>query len=401
MATPTSLVIPNQDLKVIGLIGTGHFFSHVYMLLLPPLFPLLREVYGVGFTELGFALTVFSLATGLTQAPVGFLVDHYGARTLLIGGIFLEALAIALIGVFPYYGALLACLALAGLANAVYHPADYSILNASVAPERMGRAFSLHTFAGFLGNALAPMTILTLTAVGGWRLGLITCGAAGAIVALLLALNSAVLHDVSKSARGAASSHERGSWQLLFKAPILMGMLFFVCIAIIGQGINGFSVAALHALYDAPLTDAGKILTAYVFASPIGVLVGGWIADRYHRHDVVAALCFIVSGIAILAVAALDLPLTMIAALFALGGFAIGLVAPSRDMLVRAVTPPGQFGKVFGFVSTGFNIGGIIAPPIFGYLLDHGDPKLLFWAVGVMSLLTVATVLETGRRGRR
>ena len=47
----------------------------LYMLLLPPLFPLLREVYGVGYTELGFAISVFSIVTACTQAPVGFAVD--------------------------------------------------------------------------------------------------------------------------------------------------------------------------------------------------------------------------------------------------------------------------------------------------------------------------------------
>ena len=124
--------------KVIGLISTGHFLSHFYMLLLPPLFPVLREVYGVGFTELGLALTAFSLTTGFTQAPIGFLVDRYGARGILIAGVMLESLVIVLIAFFPFYAALVALLVLAGLANAVYHPADYAILNASVARERMG-----------------------------------------------------------------------------------------------------------------------------------------------------------------------------------------------------------------------------------------------------------------------
>ena len=118
MTSDASVVRAPSNAKVIALISTGHFFSHFYMLLLPPLFPILRDVYGVGFTELGLALTAFSLSTGFTQAPVGFLVDRYGARGILIAGVMLESVAIVLIAIFPVYSALVALLVLAGLANA-------------------------------------------------------------------------------------------------------------------------------------------------------------------------------------------------------------------------------------------------------------------------------------------
>ena len=401
MAVNASLALTSHDTKVISLVSAGHFFSHFYMLLLPPLFPLLRDIYGVGYTELGFAIAVFSITTGLTQVPVGFLVDRYGASRILIAGIYLEALAIALIGVFPYYGALLGFMVLAGLANAVYHPADYAILNASVNQQRMGRAFSIHTFAGFSGDTLAPLTILFLVAVANWRTGLIICGIAGALTATAMLYHSALLQDTTDTQpdhRKDKTSHS--GVRLLLTAPIIMGLLFFVCISLAGRGVNGFTVATLNALYETPLETAALVLSAFLFASPIGVLVGGWIADRVSRHDVVAASCFVVSGLAIFVVAAVELSLISIALLFAIAGFCSGIVAPSRDMMIRSVTPPGEMGKVFGFVSTGFNIGGIIGPILFGYLLDHSDPRLVFWAVAAISIVTVVTVLETGRRGR-
>jgi len=207
-----------KNAKVIALISTGHFMSHFYMLLLPPLFPVLREVYGVGFTELGLALTAFSLTTGITQAPVGFLVDRYGARGILIAGVALESLAIVLIGFFPVYAALVALLVLAGIANAVYHPADYAILNASVAKERMGRAFSIHTFAGYLGAALAPVTMIALMNWTDWQTALVICGVCGAAVAGIMALNSEVLLDATSSPDG-GDEHDgvarHSGWRLL------------------------------------------------------------------------------------------------------------------------------------------------------------------------------------------
>lgn len=389
--------------KVIGLISTGHFFSHFYMLLLPPLFPVLRDVYGVGFTELGLALTAFSLTTGFTQAPVGFLVDRYGARGILIAGMMLESVAIALIAVFPVYSALVALLVLAGLANAVYHPADYAIMNASVAKERMGRAFSIHTFAGYLGAAVAPVTMIALMSWTDWRTALVICGICGGLVGVLMALNSEVLIDATAT-RDDATEHygERrlSGLRLLFSVPILMGLLFFTGLSMASHGVTDFSVSALHLIYDAPLIEAGAVLSAFLFASPVGVLLGGWVADRTKHHDRFAAACFIVIAAMIFIVASVDMSLEAIAVVFAIAGLANGLVAPSRDMLIRAVTPPGEMGKVFGFVSVGYNIGGIFAPVMYGYILDHSNPALLFWIVGFISLGTVATVLVTGRIGR-
>lgn len=390
--------------RVIGLVSTAHFFSHFYMLLLPPLFPMLRDVYGVGFTELGFAITVYSLTTGLTQAPVGFLVDRVGARVILISGLVLESMAFILIGVFPSYGALIVLMVLAGLGNAVFHPANYSILNASVDQHRMGRAFSIHTFAGMLGNAVAPVTMIFLISFTDWRNALILCGLTGIAVAVAVLLNSAVLDEdvASTGPEVAAEKPFAGSViKLLFSVPILSGLLFFVGISVTSHGISTFSVSTLTLMYGEPLTTVGFVLTVYLFATPAGVLLGGWVADRVRRHDLVAVGCFVVMALSIFAVAALPMGLAAIAVLFAIAGLFSGVVSPSRDMMIRSVTPKGEMGKVFGFVSTGFNIGGMIAPLIFGYILDHAAPASVFWVVGLAALATVATVLFTGGRGRK
>ncbi len=403
MELEARLSVPQGETKVIGLICAGHFFSHFYLLLVPPLFPILREVYGVGFTELGFALACFSITTGLVQIPVGFLVDRYGAGRILTAGMFLEAVAISLIGVFPLYGALVALMIAAGLANTVYHPADYAILNASVDKSRIGRVFSFHTFTGYLGDALGPATILFLTAFIDWRAAMIVCGASGAVVAALLWMNSEALADASgrRPAAQADGPPRRTGMALLFSVPMLMGLLFFAGISITGRGFSNFGVSTLHELYQTPLGTAGILISAYLFASPVGVLAGGYFADRATRHDLIAAGCFVAIAASIFLVAAFDPPNVLIGVLFAIAGFSNGFVAPPRDMMIRAITPPGEMGKVFGFVSTGYNVGGTVAPILYGWLLDHADPRSLFWVMGVVALLTVGTVLITGRGGRR
>ena len=395
--------------RAVAVVSTAHFTSHFYLLLLPPLFPLLRDAYGVGYTELGFAVSVFSIVTACAQAPVGFAVDRFGARRLLAAGLLLEGAAFALIGLAPFYGALVALMAVAGLANSVYHPADYSLLNASVNPRRMGRAFSFHTSAGMLGNALAPVTMVFLMAFLDWRAALTLCGGVGIAVGLLVTCSGRALREgpggagdgaAGRAAAGAAAGGAAGlrGVRLLMSAPILLGTLFFFGISVAGYGIHSFSVSALHVLHDAPIAAATTVLTAYLFASPVGVLAGGWAADRIRRrHDAFAAACIVLVAVCIGAVAAFRPPLAVIAGFFVVAGFFSGMVAPSRDMLIRSMSPPGEIAKVFGFVSTGFNLGGIVAPVTFGFLLDRSDPGIVFWAVALASLATVFTVLTTGR----
>jgi MFS family permease len=391
--------------KLIGLVSVAHFFSHFYPLLLPPLFPLLTDAYGVGFTELGFAYATFSVVTTLTQAPMGFVVDRYGARGLLIAGLALESVAFGLIGVFPSYAALIILMAVAGLANSVFHPADYSLLSAGVQSSRMGRAFSFHTAAGYLGEAVAPVTIVVLLAAVGLQGGLLLCGVAGLATVIWLMINRHILDATDAVHRASSGANEQGAGTktglgLLFSLPMIIGLVFFMGIALSMRGVTSFSVSVLHLLYETPLALASTVLSAFLFASPVGVLIGGWLADRTQRHDLVAAACFLSIAGAIAVVASVELPLVWIGVLFAVAGLASGVVAPSRDMMIRNVTPPGQSGKVFGFVTSGYNIAGMIGPPAFGYLLDNADPRLIFWAVVGLSLATLMAALVTGSQGR-
>jgi len=392
---------PPKHFKVVGLVSTGHFLSHFYMLLIPPLFPLLKDEFGIGFTELGITITVFSVVTGLTQAPVGFLVDRFGARKILLCGLLLESAAFIWIGLSPSYWMLLAMMGVAGLANAVYHPANYAILNASVQSGRIGQAFSIHTAAGMLGNAVAPVTMVLLLSVTDWKTGLIVCGVTGGLASVLIAANAGALQETASQTEIKQPSTARSGLRLLFSQPILLGALFFLCIGVAGHGVSAFGVATLTVIHEITVTEAATILSAYLFASPIGVLCGGWIADRIRHHHLFAGVCFVAIALAFFTMAGLSMRLEVIAFVFVIAGFFSGVVSPSRDMLIRSLAPPTEMGKVFGFVSTGFNVAGIIAPPLFGYILDHHNPSAVFWTVGAVSLLTVLTVVTTGQKRER
>lgn len=387
------------DAKVIGLIGVAHFFSHFYILLLPPLFPTLRDEFGVSFLELGLIMTVFSAATASSQLPFGYLVDRFGARWILIGGLALEALAFLWIGFGDSFWGLLALMAVAGVANGVYHPADYAILSASVSGPRMGRAFSLHTFAGFAGFAVAPPLIIFLSELMGWRTALVVCGGAGLVTAAILMLSAQSLHTKAKLAdeAGKTAAPEAPSRALLFSFPILMCLGFYTLTALGSGGLNNFLVSALNLLHGTAIPVATGALTGYLVGTTIGILLGGVLADRTQNHNLIAAFCFFATAIMIAIVASVDMPDPLLIASLTAQGMMHGIIMPSRDMIVRSVTPDGQYGKVFGFVTTGFSIGGIVAPMIFGFILDEFSAALVFYAIAAFMFLSMFTVFTSAR----
>lgn len=382
--------------RAVALISAGHFLSHYWVLLLPPIFPLLTTELGVGYVELGALLTVFNIASAITHVPIGFLVDRLGARRVLAVGLVVEGLAVAAMGAGGGYASLLALMAVAGVANSVFHPADYAILAGSVDGRRMGRAYSVHTFAGFLGWAVAPGIMMGFVTFSTWRTGLVVAGLAGVVVAVAIAASARTLReDHVPGAAGArrAGGGMRAGLGLLMTPAMLMCFAFFFCIAMAAAGIHGFAVSTLVTLYDTPQAAASAALTGYLVGSALGILVGGLVADRTPHHGRVAAACLFASAVTIAATGAASLPLVPLVALLTLAGLFSGMVMPSRDMIVRAATPAGASGKVFAFVSVGMNIGGIVAPLLFGWVLDHLDGRWVFWASAAFMTLAVTTVI--------
>jgi MFS family permease len=381
-------------LRTLTGISVAHWVSHFHLFVLPMLFPFLKARLGVGYIELGFALTVFGLVSALTQAPIGYLADHIGARKVLLIGLSLGGLALILLGLHLSYTSLILCAVLLGLANSVYHPCDYAILSAHMDVRRMGRAFSVHTFAGYVGGAVAPAIMAALVAWVGGLGALIVAGAVGPIVALGLIV--AGIPDASSADRRADGS--AASKQSVITPAIIMLTFFFMLLGLSNAGISNFGVVALMSGYGVSFPSANIALTAYLGASAAGVLAGGFLADRTSRHGQVAAACFGINAIIMLAIATIGLPSALLTSALGLAGFLGGVIAPSRDMLVRNAAPPGAAGRAFGIVSTGFNFSGILSPLLFGWIMDQNMPHWVFGASVVFMVLTVLLALVTDRK---
>jgi MFS family permease len=383
----------DASLRTLAAISTAHWVSHFHMMVLPMLFPFLKQQLGVGYIELGFALTVFAVVSGLIQAPMGYLADHIGARKILLMGLSLGGFALIMLGLHLSYAWLIASAVLLGFANSVYHPADYAILSAHMDEARMGRAFSIHTFAGYLGGAVAPAIVAALVATTGGYGALIAAGAVGPLVALLLAAIG--IPDASAADRKIDGVHARP--QNVVTPTLIVLTIFFMLLSLSNAGIGNFGVVALMSGYGASFSAANVALTAFLGSSAIGVLAGGFLADRTTRHGQVAAACFGINAAIVLAIATVNLPSLLLTTAMGVAGFLGGVIAPSRDMLVRNAAPAGAAGRAFGIVSTGFNLGGIISPLLFGWIMDQNAPHWVFGASVVFMILTVLLALVTDR----
>jgi MFS transporter, FSR family, fosmidomycin resistance protein len=397
------------ETKFVGTVCFVHFASHYYITLLAPLFLFVRADYGVSYTELGLAFTAFNVISTALQTPTGFLVDRVSARLLLIVGLLVGATAFTIAALVNSFWVFVAMFALAGLGNTVYHPADYALLSRHVPAARAGRAFSLHTFAGMLGNAAAPPSLLFLYSMVGWRGAFLGAAALGLVAASVVAVagEPPELEPAPGNAKSRGTKHAGDAqadsaavgWRLLVSPAILLNLAFFIMLAMSSGALYNFLVPALGALYGTPITVGDAALTGLLLLTPIGVLVGGWLAGRTSHHGLVASCGLIVTAAVTTLVGLFDFAAAALVILMSIAGFFSGMTMPSRDMIVRTVTPPGAYGRVFGFVSTGFNIGGIVSPLIFGQLLDQGYPRAIFFCVAGCALISIATVaINTSRK---
>ncbi|MFO0161860.1 MAG: MFS transporter [Alphaproteobacteria bacterium] len=385
-----------QDARIIALIGTGHFLSHFYMLCLPPLFLVWREEFGVSYAELGLTVALMSGTTALLQTPVGFAVDRYGARPFLVGGTLIMALSISAMAFAPGVWALWLLAILSGVGNSVIHPADYAILAGSIRQERMGRAFAMHTFTGNLGFALAPPIVALLLLVMGWREALLLLGLLGVPVVGAILLQSRILRDQAKP-KTADEAGQSGR-ELLLSRPMLLFFAFFLLSAAAGSGIQAFVITVLGELWATPIATASMVLTGYMAGATGGTLIGGWFVDRAKGGGIMAFMTILTlfAMLMFLVLGLVAMPEIALPGIGLLAGLAMGASRTPRDVMLKDACPPGQIGKVFGFVSAGLPLGGAITPVPLGFLIDIGYPGLVLPVVA--GLLGLSLLCAGGAR---
>jgi MFS transporter, FSR family, fosmidomycin resistance protein len=391
MAEAASL--PARDIRVMSLIGLVHGVSHFFQLVLPPLFPLVKDALDVSYTELGLVMAIVFTISGFAQVAAGFVVDRFGPQRVLPAGIALIGLATAVAGLAQGFWTLLPFAVLLGLGNSVFHPADYAVLSARVTPKRMAKAYGVHSVMGTFGWAAAPITMIALAERFGWRTALIAAGLAGMAFAALISLEHRELH--AESHHHHAEHHD---WRLLMTAPILSCFLYFALLSVAQGGTQNFLPTLLPLVQSISYVAAASATTMYLIGSAAGNVAGGVVADITPNHARIVGLGLAGAGVLTLILGYVAMPAVVLFAAVALTGFLTGATTPSRDMLVRAATPRGATGKVFGFVYSGLDLGSVLAPLIIGAMLDRDLARATFAVMAAGLLLTIMSAFLVKRQ---
>jgi MFS family permease len=388
-----------QDAAVIGLVGLAHGTSHFSHLLLAPLFPIFMRDFGLSYSDVGLLMTIFFVISGSGQAMAGFVVDRIGARPVLFAAITCFLLASLAASMATGYAGLVLVAVLAGIGNAPFHPADFTILNQRVSPQRLGHAFSAHGLTGNLGWALAPAFLVGITALSDWR----TAYHAAAL--LYVGVLAVLFWQREKLLTQVVVRHAdapRGADLAFLKLPVVWWCFaFFLLSTMTLAVVQSFAPSILKAVHGVSVEAATLTISAYMLCGAFGMLVGGFVAAYTQQSDRVVALAM-GSGAAILLLCAtgwLGATGTMVA--LAATGFAVGVGGPSRDMMIKKATPKGATGRVYGTVYSGLDIGFAVSPLLFGAFMDQGWYAATLAGAALVLLVSVYAAAGVGRRTAR
>ncbi len=392
----TTIPTLREDASVIGLVGLAHGTSHFSHLLLAPLFPIFIREFGLTFSDVGLLMSLFFVVSGSGQALAGFVVDRLGARPVLFGAITLFLLAALVASQASGYSGLVLAALLAGLGNAPFHPADFTILNQRVSAARLGHAFSAHGLTGNLGWALAPAFLIGISAATDWRTAYLGAALLYASVLAVLFWNRDKLRTEVVVRHPDAP---RGADLDFLKLPVVWWCFaFFLLSTMTLAVVQSFAPSILKALYGVSVEAATLTISAYMLFGALGMLIGGFVATKTEHSDRVVAWAM-TSGAALLLVCATGVlggAGTMAA--LAATGFAVGIGGPSRDMMIKKATPTGATGRVYGTVYSGLDVGFALSPVVFGALMDQGWYATTLAGAAVVLMVAVYAALGVGRR---
>ena len=397
--TPAAAVSLRQDASIIGLVGTAHLISHFSQLLLAPLFPWLKDAFSVSYAELGFLMTIFFVVSCAVQALSGFAVDRFGPRPILFSGLSLIGMAALGYSISTSYWMMAGFAVIAGVGNGVFHPVDYTLINRKVSPSRLGHAYSVHGITGSLGWALAPALVVTLTFAASWRVALAAAGVlVFAVMGALLLHRDKLTLNVTTPGKGEAAPDS--SLSFLRIPAVWMCFAFFFWYAIVLSVVQAFAPEAARHLHGVPLALVAMCLTIYMVCSAGGMVLGGFLAADPARCERIVGIGFGAAAVVALLLALGSFAAWMVPVLFGAMGFASGIAAPSRDLLVKRSTPDNASGRVYGVVYAGLDIGQAVSPLIFGVLMDHGQFRGVLLGLALMQGVLIASAFNV-RRVRR
>ncbi|MBU3616880.1 MFS transporter [Polynucleobacter sp. JS-Polo-80-F4] len=399
-----------SDVRVIGLISLAHGSSHFFHLVLPPMFPWLKDAFALSYAELGLLMSVFFVVSCIAQAASGFLVDRIGARPVLFGGISLLVIAALVYSQSNGYAMLILGAVIAGCGNGIFHPVDYTLINHKVSPPNLPYAYSMHGVTGYLGWAAAPAFMVAIAQLADWRIAFLSAALLEVFVLAILWVNKNDLldnvkerHENTHAGTQAANSGvaQESPFAFLRLPAVWLCWVFFFFSMASTSSLQSFAPSALFSIYEVPLNVGSYYITLLALGSAGGVLFGGYLAAKLQTPERIVSTCLSITVVMCLLLSTGFISIDLIPIIFFALGFGYGVVAPSRDLLVKKATPQGVAGRVYGIVYSGIDLGAAVGPFIFGFFMDAGLPKALFLGIVVFQLMIIPTVFQVKSKSRQ
>lgn len=402
--------VSSESKLVIAVVSGSEFINHTYLVLLPPILGLLAGDFGVSLALLGVAIGARGAATAAFQLPFGYVSDRYD-RTIGLGlSLGLGGLGALLTAIAPTFGVLVVAQILLGIGVAGHHPSHFPLLSEAVEPEFRGRVFSIRAFAGALGFATPPIVVTAVLALPGtsWRHAVGLMGLAGLAYGLLAIGLFRRYVGRSVTRPDPAEIPERGAGATVadriltelrgiasMRAVLALGFLTLVSATAV-NGFRTYIVVHLTDGYGLALASANLTLTALFVASAILILVGGSLADRLPAGRVLVAV-YAGAGLLTALVASLVIPAALAALVVVAVGGVHGIAGPARSKLVDRFAPTGAVGQSFAVMTVGMMLGGTVAPPVFGYLIDTVGLRGAFLTLAGVTFVALVTAYAVTR----
>lgn len=376
-------------------LSLAHFAQHVTNSLLSALLPFIRDAFVLSNTQAGFAVTAYTVASGVTNAPLGFLADRVGARRVIVGGLVLVGLASAAIGLAPSYWWLLAALVVMGIASGTYHAPASALIAETFPFARRGVALGAHTTFGHLAFFAAPLAAGILALTGSWRFPYVTFALAPLACAVLL------LRIAPPGARTA----ERHAWLATFTdiGRVARSVGSLVSISIVAQVLLSSALAFLT-LYLVDARGLSPAVAAALFGVPqlagiVAAPLSGILSDRFGRPAVLLG-ALVASGPAAWLFVAMPVELAIVPLL--LVGATMSFRATATEVLIIDSTPPARRSTVLGsYYLVNQPVGGIAAP-VFGAVADAAGIDAAFsWLVVAFIALSLVALVTAAMGGAR
>jgi predicted MFS family arabinose efflux permease len=262
----------------------------------------------------------------------------------------------------------------------------------------------VHGISGNLGWAAAPVFMVGLSGLtGSWRWACVAAAVWALLVLAALWAGRRAIDDGVRAGRATAAVDAAAEHPLAFlKLPsIWLCFSFFFWSTAALSAIQSFAGPALGEMHGLPLTATAFVVTGYMLCGAAGMVMGGFLVPRAQRLERTIGWAMSGSAVLLLAVASGWLPGTLAMVAVAAAGLGTGLAGPSRDMLIKRAAPPGATGRVYGTVYSGLDVGFALSAPVFGWLLDHGEPSGVFVGAALALGLGVASAGLVGLRVRR